>query len=344
MRAPAWILLAAVVGLLASRAGAADQDASNDTAAAFRRGEFHWHCGGPLLAPLDRPGDHFYSIKDPSVVYHRGRWHVFCTVRGQNRSHQIEYLSFPDWDQVDRAQRHLLEISPGFYCAPQVFYFRPHRKWYLIYQVIEQSRKPALQPAFSTTTDLADPKSWTPPVLLFARQPRTVKRWIDFWVICDQSKAHLFFTSNNGKMWRSETSLDAFPHGWSLPQVVLRADIFEAGHTYRLAGMDRYLTIVEAQAGGRRYYKAYLAKTLDGRWQPLADRPDKPFAGLANVSFTASKWCDSFSHGELLRSGCDERLEVDPANPRMLFQGVADGRRKGKPYGQIPWRLGLLVP
>ena len=48
------------------------------------------------------------------------------------------------------------------------------------------------------------------------------------------------------------------------------------------------------------------------------------------------------SHGELLRSGRDQLLEVDPANLRFLFQGVSDREREGKSYGQIPWRLGLL--
>ena len=52
----------------------------------------------------------------------------------------------------------------------------------------------------------------------------------------------------------------------------------------------------------------------------------------------------SFSHGELLRSGHDEKLEVDPAELRFLFQGVSDAARKGKAYGDIPWQLGILEP
>ena len=44
------------------------------------------------------------------------------------------------------------------------------------------------------------------------------------------------------------------------PQIVLRDDIFEASHTYRLRGLNKYLTVVEAQGGSRRYYKAYLAE------------------------------------------------------------------------------------
>ena len=50
------------------------------------------------------------------------------------------------------------------------------------------------------------------------------------------------------------------------------------------------------------------------------------------------------SHGELLRAGSDEKLEVDPANLRFLFQGVLEKDRQGKGYGEIPWKLGLLEP
>jgi len=60
------------------------------------------------------------------------------------------------------------------------------------------------------------------------------------------------------------------------------------------------------------------------------------------VRFTAAAWTDLISHGELLRAGYDERLEIDPADLRFVFQGVSDRERSGKGYGQIPWQLGLL--
>ena len=54
------------------------------------------------------------------------------------------------------------------------------------------------------------------------------------------------------------------------------------------------------------------------------------------------RWTDSYSHGELLRAGYDERLEVEPGNLTFLFQGVRDQQKAGKAYGAIPWQLGLL--
>ena len=307
-------------------------------------GRFNWTVSPPLVAPLQRPGEQIYSVKDPTIVRYKDRWHLFCTIRGRQRSHQIEYLCFDDWQNVDKAERHILKLSDEYFCAPQVFYFTPHKSWYLIYQVIDKTRKPALQPACSKSSDVADPNSWTKPELLFSAQPENVKGWIDFWVICDAERAHLFFTSLDGRMWRCETKLADFPHGWGKPDVVLQGDIFEASHTYRLKGLDKFLTIVEAQASGRRYYKAYLAETLDGTWSPLADTRDKPFASPVNTRDAAEHWTDSFSHGELLRDGFDQTLTVDPAQIRLLFQGVGGQEMAGKVYGQIPWRLGILSP
>ncbi len=302
---------------------------------------FFWTLGEPVLAPVDPADDHRYSVKDPTIVRHGGRWHLFCTVRSEKRSHQIEYLSFADWPQANAAKRHVLNLTDGYYCAPQVFYFTPHKTWYLICQVSDETRKPALQPAWSTNNRIDDPAGWTRPVLLYERHPDNVSMWIDFWVICEATRAHLFFTSLNGLMWRAETPIADFPRGWSRPQVVLRGDIFEASHTYRLKDRDQYLTVVEAQADGRRYYKAYLADSLDGSWRPLAATREKPFAAPVNV-LQKPHWTDSFSHGELLRDGSDQTLTVDPDRLQFLFQGVSDADKAGKPYGQIPWRLGLL--
>ena len=78
-------------------------------------GDFRWTVGPPVLAPLQRPGDLFYSIKDPSVVRFGGRWHLFCTIRGKERSHQVEYLSFEDWARTGEARRHLLTLHGGYF-------------------------------------------------------------------------------------------------------------------------------------------------------------------------------------------------------------------------------------
>ena len=308
---------------------------------------FAWTLSRPLVSPLEgeREGQTDFSAKDPTIVRHDGRWHLFITVRGRERSHRIDTVSFGRWEQANTAKRHTLRCRPAYFCAPQVFYFRPHKKWYLVFQTGEPTRKLRLQPAYSTTDDIGDPTSWSPAKLLFPdADPKGVRRWIDFWIICDGRRAYLFFTSLNGRMWRMWTPIEQFPHGFDHCELALRADIFEASHTYRLLGLDQYLTVVEAQGHGRRYYKAYLADRLDGAWRPLADTWERPFAGKVNVRQPDPPWADNISHGELLRAGHDETLTVDPASLRFLIQGVAQRRKAGKKYGEIPWQLGILTP
>jgi hypothetical protein len=305
---------------------------------------FRWTYGLPVVEARSVDGVEFISMKDPSIVRYGDKWHLFCTARGPKRSHAIVYLNFSGFSDTNQAPRHILSCHGGYFCAPQVFYFTPHKRWYLICQAADEAwGEPAYRPAFSTTTEIDDPNSWARLQPLFDAQPDNVKAWLDFWVICDDSKAHLFFTSLDGRMWRSATPLSEFPKGWSTPAVVLTADIFEASHTYRLQGRDAYLTVIEAQNGhGWRYYKAYVADRLDGVWQPLAADRDNAFASMRNVTPGAGRWTDVVSHVELLRSGCDEKLEVDPANLRFVFQGVLDKDRQGKSYGEIPWKLGVL--
>ena len=308
-------------------------------------GAFAWTASPPLVEPLDRDGDHYFAVKDPSFVRVTNRWHLFTTVRGVKRSHQIEYFTFSDWNHVEKGERHILGLSEGYYCAPTVFYFTPQKKWYLLYQDSRGSRRDTPRsPAFSTNDDITAWQNWTKPQPLYAEPGETVKGWIDFWIICDAKKVYLFFTCDNGTMWRAETALADFPHGWSRPVLALQADIFEASHTYHVQGTGRYLTILEAIHDGLRYYKSYVSDALDGAWTPTAVTWESPFAGQTNVKQPSGHWTDAVSHGELFRAGNDERMEIGPDMPRMLFQGVREEDRRGKPYGEIPYRLGILSP
>lgn len=311
----------------------------------WEKGEFRWKASAPLLdvEAQRASGDPHVALKDPTLVFHEGRWHLFGTLRMKSGRVCMQYLNFTDWAQANTAPRELISFTDKYHCAPQVFYFTPHQRWYLIHQLAVPGNTPAMGPYFSTTTNLADAKSWTKPELMVTN-PSPGQRWIDFWVICDAQKAHLFYTSNNGKMWRRETKLADFPRGWSAEVLALEGDIFEASHTYRLKGRERepYLTIIEAQTTGRRYYKAYVADKLEGPWRGLADTLAKPFAALENVTQPAPAWTTSISHGELIRTGVDERMEVDMEHLQFLFQGVNEEGYRGSKYGGIPWKLGLL--
>ena len=329
-----WFGLLALVALATHSVAAGDD--------VWRTGNFRWRSSGPLLdAEAGRTtADPWVALKDPTVVYHEGRWQVWGTLRKQSGAVCMQYLNFTDWLQANAAPRRELSFTDRYHCAPQVFYFTPHRRWYLIHQFVDPLRQPPMGPYCSTSTNLAEVAAWTKPQLMVTN-PATGQRWIDFWVICDAQKAHLFYTSNDGNLWRRETKLADFPFGWSAQELALKGDIFEASHTYKLQGRPEFLTIIEAQGGGRRYYKAYLADRLEGPWRGLADTLQKPFAALSNVTLPTG-WTTSISHGELLRAGVDERMEVAPTNLRLLYQGASDAEYRGQKYGGIPWRIGLL--
>lgn len=304
-----------------------------------------WEYSQPLIGPEPREKDRSRAQKDPTVVFHDGRWHVFMTVKLPGRS-AIEYCSFTDWKQANEADRTLLPISDSdYFCAAQVFYFRPHRQWYLVYQMGVPGRK-KMWVAYSTTEDISDPQSWTKarPMLDGGPDDERTVGGLDYWIICDRQRAYLFFTSLDGRMWRMWTPLDQFPAGLSHCELALQARIFEASHTYKLKGRDQYLTIIEEN--GRRYYKAYIADRLDGPWRPLRDTEKQPFAGHHNIRPAAGveAWTDNISHGELIRAGVNELLEVDPADLRMVFQGMRQQDKSGRGYGQFSWRIGVLTP
>ncbi len=117
-------LLASMIAPLAI--GAADDPTWIET------GHFAWTVEAPLAGPTIVDGDEKFSIKDPTIVRHDGEWHLFCTVRGHERSHGVVYLHFEDWEAAADAEQVMLPMHPGYYCAPQVFYFTPHQRWYMI--------------------------------------------------------------------------------------------------------------------------------------------------------------------------------------------------------------------
>ncbi|MCB1125974.1 MAG: hypothetical protein KDM81_05725, partial [Verrucomicrobiae bacterium] len=313
-------------------------------AASFQLPEL-WEYSRPLIAPARREVNPSHAQKDPSIVFHDGWWHVFMTVKLPGKS-AIEYCTFRSWDEANASKRTLLEISDSeYYCAPQVFHFRPHQTWYLVYQMgVPGTDK--MWVAYSTTSDINDPASWTRarPILDGGKSDPRAVGGLDYWIICDEQRAYLFFTSLNGKMWRLWTRLEDFPSGFDHCELALQARVFEASHTYRLKGMDQYLTIIEEN--GRRFYKAYVADQLDGEWRPLADTAEHPFAGYANIrpGSRVEPWTDNISHGELVRDGCDETLTVDPNHLRFVFQGMWEKDKTGRGYGQFQWRIGMLTP
>lgn len=306
-------------------------------------GTFRWTTSGVLISPQADPAQTVYGVKDPSVVYANGRYHVFLTRAGSN-GWSIAYSSFTDWSQAGAATIFPLEkspIGPGYRAAPEVFYFAPQKLWYLVFQ--------GGDPYYSTTATIDDPMSWSPAKPFFPVVPDIIKNstssipWIDFYVICTDTKCYLFNTDDNGLMMRSETPIDQFPNGFTNTQVVLsdaRFDLFEGSSHYRVKGTNTYLSVVEAIGPKGRYFRIWKADGIEGAWVPLGTANKNTFADEDNIE---SNWAEGASHGELLREGPDQTMTIDPCQPlKFLYQGN-DPAAPAPEYIQIPYRIALLT-
>jgi endo-1,4-beta-xylanase len=307
---------------------------------------FSWTSTGPLISPKSDASHDIAAVKDPSVVRYKGKWLVFATTALRSGGWNLMYTSFKDWSQASTAPQHYLDqtaIGSGYRAAPEVFYFAPQKKWYMVYQTGV--------PSYSTTDDPTKPGSWTAPKNFQDSMPDIIKQnigdgyWVDMWVTCDTAKCYLFSSDDNGHLYRSETTLADFPNGFGNTQIALqdsKYSLFEASNVYKIKGTDKYLLLVEAiGTDGRRYFRSWTSGSIDGTWTPLADTEDNPFISSANVSLPDGAWTKDFSHGEALRTNIDQTPEIDLKPLRFLYQGEDPGASGD--YGQLPWRLGLLT-
>ena len=328
-----WAAVAATALIAAGSAGGATK--------------FNWTSSAPVILPQSDATHDVVAVKDPTIVFADGKYHVFMTTAGKGGWH-IAYASFANWSEAPKAPLFYLDqspIGPGYRAAPQVFYFAPQKLWYLIYQ--------GGDPLYSTTRTIGDPMSWTAPKPFFAKQPEEMAKvmgkggfWLDFWIICDTAKCHLFNTDDNGHFFRSETSVGQFPNGFRYAGLALsdeRDRLFEASMTYKVAGTGKYVTMIEAMSPGGRYFRSWIADRLDGEWKEMASPIANPFAGAANVQFPGGKWTNDISHGEMIRLGNDQTPTIDPCKPlQFLYQGF-DPAKHTDEYIQLPYRLGLLT-
>lgn len=307
---------------------------------------FRWSSSGVLAGPKpDAQHPQALAIKDFSIVRHNNRWLTFATTASPSGWGLVQF-DFGDWSQAASASHSYLDNSPmgpGYRAAPQVFYFAPQNLWYMVYQTGP--------PTYSTSTNPADPRSWSAPRTLISQEPAVVSQnkgdgtWIDFWVICDAGNCHLFFSDDNGHVYRAQTSLANFPNGFGNTRMVMsdsKFNLFEATNVYKVSGRDQYVLIQEAIGStGRRYFRSYTSGSLTGTWTPLAATENEPFAGRANVTFPGGAWTQDISHGELVRASNDQTLTIDPCRLQYVYQGMDPGA--GGDYLRLPWRMGLLT-
>jgi hypothetical protein len=308
---------------------------------------FRWSSSGVLAGPrpdAQHPGA--LAVKDFSVVRHNNQWLIYATTASPSGWGLVHY-AFSDWPQAASAQHTYLDtasaIGPGYRAAPQLFFFAPQNLWYLVYQTGP--------PTYSTSTNPADPRSWSAPRTFIAQEPPIVTQnkgpggWIDFWVICDTGTCFLFFSDDNGHIYRAQTGLGSFPNGFGNTQIVLsdsRFALFEATNVYKVSGSNQYLLLQEAiGSDGRRWFRSYTSTSLTGTWNPLANTESNPFARSNNVTFPNGQWTRDISHGDMIRANNDQTQTINPCRMQYVYQGM-DPNASGD-YIRLPWRMGLLT-
>jgi len=326
--------------------GASTPPASGGTDKVQLPTSFRWTSSAALMLPKPAAQSPEVAIKDPTVVRYNGLWHVFST-QAKGTGWGLEYRSFSDWSNAGTAMPYFLDtsaIGAGYRAAPFVFYHTPSRLWYLVFQNGNA--------AYSTNPDISNPGGWSKLKTFYSSVPAIVQQntggggnWLDFAVICDAANCYLFSAGDNGQIYRSQTTLANFPNGFGNTVIALqdanRNNLFEAPQVYKVRETGQYLMIVEAIGSKGRYFRSWTANSLSGAWSPLAASESKPFAGDANVSFPTGKWSQGISHGEILRTGYDQNLEISACGMSFLYQGLAPGA--GGSYGSLPYRLGLLT-
>jgi hypothetical protein len=137
------------------------------------------------------------------------------------------------------------------------------------------------------------------------------------------------------RIFMRRTAIGNFPTGWSAPSVSL-TDTFEGAHVYRSLTDGQYYLIVEDLLDNR-YYELWRSSSAGGPWTKLAEK----WAWRGNLVYNAGQWTTSVSHGEFIRAGVNQRLEINDINRvDFLIQGTT--QLSCCPYQQIPWDLGVI--
>jgi len=292
-----------------------------------------WTVGDPVLSSGPDGTFSEIAVKDPSIVFFEEKWHLFFTARSE-KEYTTGYVSAKDLASLQSAPRYELKMIRGrsrYGCAPQILYYEPQGKWYLIFQNCDSN----YQPVFSTTTTISKPESWSKPAPLIRKD--TKAKWIDFWIICDKTNAYLFYTQSHNSVFVRTTSLEKFPGGWSDGKKVF-SKVHEATHIYKVKGRDEYHMIYELNKEGMRLFGLATAEDLTGPWKKSTDR----YATGEQLRYAGEKkWTEMVSHGEVIRTGYNQQMEYEPKGCRWLIQGILKKNLKG-PYRLLPWKLGII--
>ncbi len=335
-----------------------------------------WTISDPIFEKGPKGAFDELSVKDPTIVFYNNKYHLFYTSKAayetrDRMSHLskngsgLGYVSAETLDQLKEATRHDLgKITESVVIAPQVFYFEPQKLWYIVAQTLVEGR-PDLMPIYLTNPDIEDIYGWSKPQIIKTNKMND-GFWIDFWVICDDVKAHLFYTDHEGSLFRFECPIEEFPEGFAneKEETVLsernennigRWRLHEGSHIYYVKKEKKYLSILEAVyphptrknywESRNRFLFAMLADKLEGPWTRVEIDANQFMGDPANLyTEDGSKAIyDQVSHPELIRSGYNQKLEIEDYNLQLLFQAFdADTIGSDYDYNYLPWKLILM--